>query len=268
MSTKIAFFDIDGTLTSEVDGSLPDSAILAIRQARANGNLMFINTGRCYQNVEPRFMEIGFDGIVCGCGTNIYYGGKELMHVHQPHEVAMEILEQVRKVDADVVFESREEVLFDLSRGIRNPAAKKLYEEFKSLHYDMSHPLEAEDYTCDKFVVWYDTMAQVKELRKVTDKYFQCIDRGNNFLEFVPHGYSKATGIKYIVEHFGLDFDDAYAFGDSSNDLPMLRYVKNSVAMGNSDPASLKGEVAYVTDNASRDGIAKALKRFGFIGED
>lgn len=32
MSTKIAFFDIDGTLTSEVDGSLPDSAILAIRQ--------------------------------------------------------------------------------------------------------------------------------------------------------------------------------------------------------------------------------------------
>ena len=59
MSTKIAFFDIDGTLTSEVDGSLPDSAILAIRQARANGNLMFINTGRCYQNVEPRFMEIG-----------------------------------------------------------------------------------------------------------------------------------------------------------------------------------------------------------------
>ena len=71
MSTKIAFFDIDGTLTSEVDGSLPDSAILAIRQARANGNLMFINTGRCYQNVEPRFMEIGFDGIVCGCGFKL-----------------------------------------------------------------------------------------------------------------------------------------------------------------------------------------------------
>ena len=105
----------------------------------------------------------------------------------------MEILEQVRKVDADVVFESREEVLFDLSRGIRNPAAKKLYEEFKSLHYDMSHPLEAEDYTCDKFVVWYDTMTQVKELRKVTDKYFQCIDRGNNFLEFVPKQPESST---------------------------------------------------------------------------
>ena len=42
---KIAFFDIDGTLTSEIDGSIPESAVYAIRAARANGNLMFINTG-------------------------------------------------------------------------------------------------------------------------------------------------------------------------------------------------------------------------------
>lgn len=34
---KIAFFDIDGTLTSEIDGSIPESAVYAIRAARANG---------------------------------------------------------------------------------------------------------------------------------------------------------------------------------------------------------------------------------------
>ena len=51
---KIAFFDIDGTLTSEIDGSIPQSAITAIRKARANGNLMFLNTGRCIQNVAFR----------------------------------------------------------------------------------------------------------------------------------------------------------------------------------------------------------------------
>ena len=65
---KIAFFDIDGTLTSEIDGSIPESAVYAIRAARANGNLMFINTGRCFQNVEQRFRDVGFDGFVCGCG--------------------------------------------------------------------------------------------------------------------------------------------------------------------------------------------------------
>lgn len=73
---KIAFFDIDGTLTSETDGTIPESAITAIRAARANGHLIFINTGRCFQNVEKRFLSIGFDGLVCGCGTNIYCDGK------------------------------------------------------------------------------------------------------------------------------------------------------------------------------------------------
>ena len=52
---KIAFFDIDGTLTSEIDGSIPQSAITAIRKARANGNLMFLNTGRCIQNVVSSY---------------------------------------------------------------------------------------------------------------------------------------------------------------------------------------------------------------------
>ena len=79
---KIAFFDIDGTLTSEIDGSLPKSAINAIRHARTFGHLMFINTGRCFQNVEPRFRRIGFDGYVCGCGTNIFCSGTEALHYH------------------------------------------------------------------------------------------------------------------------------------------------------------------------------------------
>ena len=58
---KIAFFDIDGTLTSEIDGSLPKSAINAIRHARTFGHLMFINTGRCFQNVEPRLTDMSAD---------------------------------------------------------------------------------------------------------------------------------------------------------------------------------------------------------------
>ena len=66
---KIAFFDIDGTLTSEIDGSIPESAVYAIRAARANGNLMFINTGRCFQNVEQRFRHVGLSAAVAQIST-------------------------------------------------------------------------------------------------------------------------------------------------------------------------------------------------------
>ena len=139
---KIAFFDIDGTLTSEIDGSLPKSAINAIRHARTFGHLMFINTGRCFQNVEPRFRRIGFDGYVCGCGTNIFCSGTEALHVAQTHSITMQLLEAARKTNVDILFESRKEVAFDKSRSLTHPDAIHQYKAFLNRGYDMPENLE------------------------------------------------------------------------------------------------------------------------------
>ena len=43
---KILFFDIDGTLLSHRTLQIPESAKRAIRKAKENGHLIFINTGR------------------------------------------------------------------------------------------------------------------------------------------------------------------------------------------------------------------------------
>lgn len=117
-------------------------------------------------------------------------------------------------------------------------------------------------------MVWYQTPDQLEEFRKVSDPYFTCIDRGGTFREFVPIGYSKATGIQYVLDYYHLDLDAAYAIGDSNNDLPMLSYVPNSVAMGNASPASLFDQVSFVTKRASEDGIAYALEQLGFSSRD
>lgn len=262
---KIAFFDIDGTLTSEQDGSIPKSAISAIRQARKNGHLMFINTGRCFQNVEKRFREIGFDGYVCGCGTNIYCDGRDVLYISQSHEIIMQILRAARRVDVDILFESRREVAFDLSRPLHTPGAIRQYRKFVDRHYDMPEHLENPNFFSDKFVIWYERPEQLEAFRQISDRNFECIDRGGNFREFVPHGYSKATGIQFVLDYYGLQKEDAYAFGDSNNDLAMLSYLEHSIAMGNASPASLFDHVSYVTTKASEDGIKNALEHFHFI---
>lgn len=265
MQRKIAFFDIDGTLTSETDGSIPDSTVSSIRKARANGHLMFINTGRCFQNVEPRFREIGFDGYVCGCGTNIYCDGKDVFYHPQNHERIMTILETARKVNVDILFESRKEVCFDLSRPLRHPKALYHYEEFKRHGYEMPEDLENPNFFSDKFVIWYETALQLQTFRQTSDNWFDCIDRGGTFREFVPKGFSKATGIQFVLDYYDIPADNAYAFGDSNNDLAMLSYLKNSIVMGNAQPASLKELASYVTTNAGMNGIENALKHFDFI---
>ena len=115
------------------------------------------------------------------------------------------------------------------------------------------------------FVIWFQDKEQLQAFRKISDVHFNCIDRGGTFREFVPHGYSKATGIQFVLDHYNLSKEDAYAFGDSNNDLPMLSYLPNSVAMGNAYPASLFDRVSFVTKKASEDGIAFALEHFSFL---
>lgn len=46
MSTnkKALFFDIDGTILSEVTGKIPESASAALQKAHDLGHLLFINT--------------------------------------------------------------------------------------------------------------------------------------------------------------------------------------------------------------------------------
>ncbi len=45
MMTKIIFLDVDGTLV-DYHNRIPESAIRAIRQARGNGHLVYVCTGR------------------------------------------------------------------------------------------------------------------------------------------------------------------------------------------------------------------------------
>ncbi len=265
MKRKIAFFDIDGTLTSEIDGSIPASAVEGIHRAREKGHLMVINTGRCFQNVEVRFREIGFDGYVCGCGLNIYCGGQELLYVPMPRLVKEEVLAQARLTGVEILFESRMGVAYDLTRPLQSAGAIRQYDCFVEMGYDLSIAPEDPDFVADKFVLWFHEPEQLETFRKVSDRYFTCIDRGGCFREFVPHGYSKATGLQFVLDYYGLFLEDAYGFGDSNNDLTMLQYLKNSVVMGNADSKELLACATFVTKPASRDGLYHALEQLGFL---
>jgi len=67
--SKIVFLDVDGTLV-DYENHLPDSAVIAIRAARANGHRVYICTGRSRAEVYPELWDIGFDGMIGGNGIS------------------------------------------------------------------------------------------------------------------------------------------------------------------------------------------------------
>ena len=64
-------------------GRVPESAVQALKEARAKGHLVFINTGRVYAHLGEIKKLVEADGYLCGCGTYILAEGQG--HVQLPH---------------------------------------------------------------------------------------------------------------------------------------------------------------------------------------
>ena len=117
-----------------------------------------------------------------------------------------------------------------------------------------------------KFCIAYDQHSDLEAFKLfLNEMKFEFIDRFDGFAEIVPQACSKATAIDVVREKYNVDLHDCYVFGDSTNDLPMLKHVPHSVLMGNGT-LSLKPIVEKVTARIDQDGIAKALKEYGLIG--
>ena len=84
------------------------------------------------------------------------------------------------------------------------------------------------------------------------------------FLEVMPKDANKGEGLKTICADAGIDIRDAVAFGDSYNDIFMIKAAGTGIAMGNAEEA-LKEAADLVTEDCDRDGIAKALIKLGII---
>ena len=80
------------------------------------------------------------------------------------------------------------------------------------------------------------------------------------YLEVIPSRVNKGLGLRAACEAIGIDTAQAIAFGDSENDLEMLRVAGMGVAMGNAEPL-VKDAADFVTLSNNENGIAAALEK-------
>lgn len=262
---KFLFFDIDGTLFDD-EHRLPPSVAPALEAARKNGCLLFINTGRTSCNMDPRLDTLPWDGRITGCGTRVIFRGQTLKALEYSPEETGKIRKIILESGIPVVYECDTAMYFD-------PA----YDDFPLIGHFRRFSDNAgigrtirEGDPEFRAVKMFGFSENEKPVRELLDHLgsagfpYNAIDRGHMGWEIVPAQCSKASGIDLIRAQTGAGLQQCYVFGDSSNDLSMLRHVPNSIAMGNA-PEEVKHQCAFVTDRPEEDGIRNALIRLGLI---
>lgn len=84
------------------------------------------------------------------------------------------------------------------------------------------------------------------------------------FLELPPKGIDKAQSLQRLLTHLGLERESLMAFGDGFNDLSMIQFAGQGVAMANA-VEEVKSIADYVTTSNEEDGIAHALEQLLFL---
>jgi len=86
---------------------------------------------------------------------------------------------------------------------------------------------------------------------------------GLGFIEVLPPGVTKATGLAVALERYGVGFGDVLVFGDMPNDLPMMTAATEAggraVAVANAHPA-VRAAADGWTGGHDADGVARYLE--------
>jgi len=261
MGRKICFFDVDGTLTDERGGAeiiIPKSTEMALQQAHDAGVLLFVNTGRPFSTVPQKIKNLPMDGFVCGCGTWIMHEGKELFRNETPKQKRIEIMHKVKELGLSCVYEAKEGFAID---DYLNHAPMKiitdtyLREGFPLLEVN-------DDLVFEKFCFFKEPDSPWPDLSFIDDydKFFKL----GYFCEIVPSVCSKGKAISMLMKRLQIEEEDCYSFGDSNNDVEMLKVTHHSIVMDNA-PDDVKSLATYITKRASEDGLYLAMEHFGLL---
>lgn len=84
-----------------------------------------------------------------------------------------------------------------------------------------------------------------------------------DMLEIVPAGTSKGSGVRMLLDHFGVGADEVMAIGDGENDVEMIELASLGVALSNgSEKTKAVADVIGVSND--EDGVADAIYRYAF----
>lgn len=263
MEKTALFFDIDGTILSEITKEVPQSAVLALKAAQKAGHMTFINTGRTYCSIPAEIARLPFDGFLCGCGIYLTYHDAVIFETYLPEKRAREIAEEAFRCRIDGIFEGRDDVYFS-ARISRFDILENTRRYMNNRGLGRERYIEQGNCYFDKLFICTDEKSDKKRFFEFISTDMDIIDRGEGTYECVPKGYSKGTAIEQVLEKFQMTKNQAFAFGDSSNDLPMFQKVGHAVAMEKHNPV-LDPYTEFVTKSVEDDGIEYALRHYGII---
>ncbi|MFB9324782.1 Cof-type HAD-IIB family hydrolase [Paenibacillus aurantiacus] len=252
---KLVLFDIDGTLLDR-SHQIPASTKEAVALLQAAGVHTAIATGRSPSDFTWVCDELGIRSYVSINGQYVVHEGEVIYENRIPVELLRELSAFADASGHMTAYCGSGEVC------VSRHAEPHLAVSFSSVN--LPHPKVDPDYYRHSPVYQGNIFMTAEEEALYITRFpsLRFIRWHEQAVDYLPVGSSKAAGIAYLLQAFGVTAEECAAFGDGLNDLEMLSFVGIGIAMGNGCPEA-KEAANYVTASSSDHGIWSALRWLG-----
>ncbi len=267
------FFDIDGTILNSKHQ--PDlKSVEAIHEAMAKGNHAFFCTGRSYKMCDELSVFDIHNAIIAN-GAAVIINNKPVITHPIDKEIVNHTIELVNKYDGGIQ-------ILDVDYGYQNKKTHDFF-AYNFTQYETDPVDKVFERRCmktmDKYKgtpilkidVFFNTIEIMKKFREEIDSSLQYIpaggytkEDGDRSGELILKSVSKGTGIEELINYVQGNMNNTYGFGDSENDIGMLKAVAHPV-MVKPGTESLTKLAEYITESPDHGGVALALKHYNII---
>lgn len=277
---KHIFFDIDGTLVGP-SRQVTDKTKTGIKQARANGNKVYLCTGRAPISINRDVKEIGFDGIISSAGGFVELNGQYLYENFINQYILSEVM---------LLFTNKK-VLFSLETKHALYQTPGVMEFFEKKHNDISKDnLELARFLEERrneevrlpiaqFKLLEMPVTKVCFISEDKHAFYNCVKYLSEFFnvvifskpeddyingEIILKNCTKGDGIRKIINKVNGKMEDTIGYGDSMNDFQMIETVNYGV-VSKIAPEKLVAISDDVFEDPDADGIYLSLKKLNII---
>ena len=267
MKTKIALFDIDGTLIAHGRTAVPVSAAAAISRLQQEGFVTAVASGRIFPQIQPCIKELNFDYYVCANGHIVTDSQGQVIADHPlPADFVTSLTAYCRKhhyplgikyADRIVVASQYQSSLKAIFVNLVATGQNAILHNGAS--FSLTRLLAKPAYNAlvaiadDKLAAAQAALPQIRFDRIKADLYNAGL-----------YSVTKADGVDLLLNHLKLTWPQAIIFGDAENDVTMIARAGTGVAMANADVKAKKA-AGYITGSCNENGIEQALRHFGLL---
>lgn len=254
---KAAFFDMDGTIVSFTSHTISERDIAAINKLRERGVKVFISSGRDESNIKlvlDKTLEV--DGYVAMNGNLNVVNDEAVSKYFMPYDDVKFLVDASDRFGFALSLFTEEGVFLnridDRVHAVHDYVEVPMPKVIDFNKIDLSRIFQMNTYTTRAF----DEEHLVPYVKNTVFKRWN-----DDFADINSASTSKLCGIHDIINKLGIDIKDTISFGDSENDLEMIKGTGVSVALGNAMDI-IKDAATYITKDCDESGAAHFIENY------